>query len=115
MRPAGDWQPLGITVSEQLRPVRMTLHGEFDIRSADAATDALEELLGRGPDAIVIDLTSLEFIDTAGVKFLVEGLDKAQALDIELSLVPGPEPVRRVLTVSGVTALFEERRQHRRE
>jgi anti-sigma B factor antagonist len=116
MRRAGDGgEPFRITVSEHPPPVRMMLHGEFDIRCADAATHALEELLGRRPDTVVIDLTGLEFIDSTGVKFLVEGLDKAHALGIKLSLVHGAEPVRRVLTVTGVTALFEDPQQHRPE
>jgi anti-sigma B factor antagonist len=109
MRRSGDeGEPLRITVSEHPPPVRMTLHGEFDIHGAEAATHALEELLARRPDAVVLDLTRLEFMDSAGVKFLVEGLDKAHGLGIKLSLVPGAEPVRRVLTVSGVMALFED-------
>jgi anti-anti-sigma factor len=102
-----DAGALRIEVSEDPPPVRMTLYGEFDIRSADSATHALDELLGRGPDAVVIDLSGLEFVDSSGVRFLVEGRDKARALGIQLTLVPGSGSVRRVLTVSGVTALFE--------
>jgi anti-sigma B factor antagonist len=112
MRRAGDGgEPLRITVSEHPHPVRMTLHGEFDLRGADAATHALEEILGRRPDAVVIDFTGLEFIDSAGVRFLVEGLNKATALGIKLSLVSGPQPVRRVLMVTGVAALFQDPQQ----
>jgi anti-sigma B factor antagonist len=103
-----DAGALRIEVSEDPPPVRMTLYGEFDIFSADAATHALEELLGRGPDAVVIDLSRLDFMDSAGVRFLVEGRDKANARGIKIALVDGVEAVRRVLTVSGVKALFEE-------
>ena len=105
MRDAGA---LRIEVSDRPAPARMTLHGEFDIRSADAAARVLEELLGRGPEAVVIDLSGLVFIDSTGVKFLVEGLEKARARGIGLALVDGGEPVRRVLKVSGVKALFED-------
>jgi anti-anti-sigma factor len=109
MRRTGqDAGPLRIEVRENPPPVRMTLYGEFDIRSVDTAGHALEELLGRSPDAVVIDLSELEFMDSTGVRFLVQGRDKAQALGIQLSLVPGGEPVRRVLAVSGVIALFED-------
>jgi len=103
-----DAGALRIDVSEHPPPVRMTLSGEFDIRCADAAAHALEDLLGRGPDKVVIDLSRLKFMDSTGVRFLVEGLDKAHAGGIELALVDGGEPVRRVLTVSGVKALFEQ-------
>jgi anti-anti-sigma factor len=86
----------------------MTLFGEFDIRSVDAATRALDALLGRGPDTLVIDLSGLEFVDSTGVRFLVQGRDRARALGVQLSLVPGSGSVRRVLKVSGVIALFED-------
>jgi anti-anti-sigma factor len=94
-------------VTEGPGSARMALYGEFDIASADDATRALEELLGRGLDAVVVDLSGLDFMDSTGVKFLVDGRDKAHALGVRLSLVHGGDPVRRVLTVSGVTALFE--------
>jgi anti-anti-sigma factor len=56
---------------------------------------------------VVIDLSGLEFMDSTGVKFLVDGRDTARARGVRLTLVHGGDPVRRVLTVSGVTALFE--------
>lgn len=102
-----DAGALRIAVSEHPPLARITLYGEFDIRSADAAARELEELLGRAPETVVIDLSGLEFMDSTGVKFLVEGLDKARARGIELALVDGGEPVRRVLKVSGVQALFD--------
>jgi anti-sigma B factor antagonist len=103
-----DSEALRIEVSEQPPPARMTLYGEFDIRCADAATHALEELLGRGPVEVLIDLSRLEFMDSAGVRFLVEGLDRASERGVRLALMDGGEPVRRILTVSGVKALFED-------
>jgi anti-anti-sigma regulatory factor len=47
-------------------------------------------------------------MDSSGIKFLVEGRDTALARGVKLSLVQGGDPVRRVLTVSGVAALFED-------
>jgi anti-anti-sigma factor len=107
-RAGEDAGALRIEVSKDPPPVRMTLYGEFDIRSADTATHAFDELLGRGPDTLVIDLSGLEFVDSTGIRFLVQGRDRARALGVQLSLVPGDGPVRRVLTVSGVIALFED-------
>jgi anti-anti-sigma factor len=85
----------------------MALYGEFDIASADEAGRALQGLLSRDLAAVVVDLSGLEFMDSTGVKFLVEGRDTALARGVKLSLVQGGDPVRRVLTVSGVAALFE--------
>jgi anti-anti-sigma factor len=99
---------LRLEVTESRRSARMALYGEFDIASADDAARALGELLDRGLDAVVVDLNGLDFMDSTGVKFLVDGRDKARALGVKLSLLHGAGPVGRVLTVSGVTALFED-------
>jgi anti-anti-sigma factor len=101
-----DPQRLRLEVSEGPRSARLALYGEFDLASADDATHALRELLGRDLDAVVLDLGGLDFMDSTGVKFLVDGRDMARARGVELSLVQGGDPVRRVLTVSGVAALF---------
>jgi anti-anti-sigma factor len=98
---------LRVEVSESPPSARIALHGEFDIESADAATRALHELFDRRPDAVVLDLSGLDFIDSTGVKFLVDARDRAHELGVDLSLVYGGDPVRRVLVVSGVMALFE--------
>jgi anti-anti-sigma factor len=103
----GGGQRLRVEVSEAPPPARLALHGEFDIDSADEATLTLSELLGRRPDAVVLDLRGLDFMDSTGVKFLVDARDRAHELGVELSLVYGGDPVRRVLAVSGVAALFE--------
>jgi anti-sigma B factor antagonist len=86
----------------------MALYGEFDIAAAADASRALHELLTRGVDVVVVDLSGLDFMDSTGVKFLVDGRATALARGVKLLLVPGGDPVKRVLTVSGVTALFED-------
>ena len=98
---------LRLEVTESARSARIALCGEFDIASADDASRALQELISRGLDAVVVDLSGLDFMDSTGVQFLIDGRETALAHGVKLSLVPGGDPVKRVLTVSGVTALFE--------
>ena len=106
-RPGGGAERFRLEVSEGARSARIALYGEFDIASADDAGRALQELLSRGLDAVVVDLSGLDFMDSTGVQFLVDGRDTALKRGVELSLVHAGGPVQRVLTVSGVTALFE--------
>jgi anti-sigma B factor antagonist len=105
---SGKAERLRIEVTDGARSARIALHGEFDIASADDAGRALQELLRRDLDAVIIDLSGLDFMDSTGVKFLVDGREAARARGVRLTLVPGRGPVQRVLTVSGVTALFED-------
>jgi anti-anti-sigma factor len=104
----GGGEQLRVDVSESPGSARIALSGQFDIACADDASRALQALLNRGLDRVVVDLSGLDFMDSTGVRFLVEGRDTARHLGVKLSLVPGGDPVRRVLTVAGVIALFED-------
>jgi anti-anti-sigma factor len=106
--PAVAGEHLRVEVSESPGSGRIALSGQFDIASADDASRALRALLNRGLGAVVIDLSRLDFMDSTGVRFLVEGRDSARDLGVKLSLVLGGDPVRRVLTVAGVMDLFED-------
>ena len=104
---AGGAQPLRIEVSEGSGAARIALSGEFDIACADRAGRALRELLGRGPQTVVVDLRELGFMDSTGIKFLVDARDAARESGVELALLSRGGAVGRVLAVSGVMALFE--------
>ena len=89
---------------------RLVLQGELDAASAPAANHALLELLESRPARVVLDLRELDFIDSMGVKFLIDGRDAARRLGVELALAYEGGVVERVLTVSGVATLFERQR-----
>jgi len=85
----------------------LVLRGELDTASAEEAKSALDRLLGGGFDLVVVDLRELDFMDSTGVKFLLDGRDTARELGVKIALAYGGDPVERVLTVSGVSKLFE--------
>jgi anti-sigma B factor antagonist len=85
---------------------RVILRGELDAASVRAADSTLRELLDRGPDQVTLDLTELDFMDSMGVKFLIDGRDAAAERGVDLALAYEEGVVERVLTVSGVATLF---------
>jgi len=98
---------LSLEVMEVSGSVRLVLRGDLDAASAPAANHALLELLESGSDRVILDLTDLDFMDSTGVKFLIDGRDAARRVGIELALAYGKGVVERVITVSGVASLFE--------
>ena len=86
---------------------RLILRGELDTASVADADRTLVDLLQRGLDRVILDLRELEFMDSMGVKFLVDGRDTARELGVEIALAYDEGVVERVLMVSGVAALFE--------
>jgi anti-anti-sigma factor len=87
--------------------VRLVLRGELDAATAPAANHALLDLLEGGSDRVVLDLRDLDFMDSTGVKFLIDGRDAARQRGVELALAYDEGVVERVLTVSGVATLFK--------
>jgi anti-anti-sigma factor len=98
---------LSFEVREASGSARLVLRGELDTASAEEATSALQDLLARGFDLVVVDLRELDFMDSTGVKFLLDGRDTARELGVKVALAYGGGTVERVLTVSGVSTLFE--------
>jgi anti-anti-sigma factor len=75
--------------------------GELDIGSAPRLERALLE--GRRPgDTVILDLSRLEFIDSTGMRVIVEAVDAARRDRWDLRLRHGPPAVRRVFEISGV-------------
>jgi anti-sigma B factor antagonist len=96
-----------LEVVEVAGSTRLVLRGELDAASVSAANYALLELLESGSGRVILDLRELDFMDSMGVKFLIDGKDAAGERGVELTLAYGEGVVERVLTVSGVASLFE--------
>lgn len=104
---------LSLEVVEVSGTARLILRGELDAASAPTANRALLELLERGFDRVILDLRKLDFMDSMGVKLLIDGRDTARQLGVEITLSYGEGVVERVLTVSGVARLFERQDEDR--
>ena len=86
----------------------IVIRGELDMASAPAALDLLTSAIREGD--VVIDASELSFIDSSGIRSLVEAQREAN-LGIgtgRVVTVRNPStPVRRVLEVTGLDALIE--------
>ena len=59
------------------------------------------------PATIVIDLRRLEFMDSMGLGVLLGALRRSRTGGWRLVLVKGPEPIERLLLITGVGNLVE--------
>jgi anti-anti-sigma factor len=83
---------------------RLTPVGELDIATVPVLKEAFEAAFGDGDaELIVVDLTRLEFIDSTGVRLLLEMNAACEHVD-RLRVVNGSAAVVRVLDISGVRA-----------
>jgi len=79
--------------------VIVAARGELDIATVDQLRAAIDELVGRGFDAIVLDLGETSFMDSSGVHLLLKQTARA---DARVTLSDLSEPVRRVIDLAGL-------------
>jgi anti-anti-sigma factor len=75
--------------------------GEIDMGTVDLVREAVDRDQRPG-DALVIDLRAVGFMDTSGLRYVLELNDLATQDGFSLVLVRGPSGVQRVFEVSGL-------------
>lgn len=104
-----DFSRLGVDVHDnaQTQRQRITVTGEMDTVSAPAVHKAVIELLRRRrPTRIEIDLRSVTFLDSAGIRTLVMCHSDALRVDCRLVVVDPHPFVHNVLQITGLLDYF---------
>jgi anti-sigma B factor antagonist len=78
----------------------VSLRGELDVSTAPKVDQALRQLEEEGPSIIVVDLRGLTFLDSSGLRLILEADSRARLADRRLLVVPGPPEVQRVFRVT---------------
>jgi anti-sigma B factor antagonist len=98
--------PLYVRGAPERDHVRVFPVGELDIAATPLLDQTVRELRDSGFDYLIVDLRRLSFIDSSGLRLLLELNNAANADSHRLELVAGPPEVQKVFEVSGVlTAL----------
>ena len=80
----------------------IALSGELDLASSPALEDALERVFGSDAKLVVLDLRTLDFMDSTGLSIIVKAHQTADDHQLQLYLVNGPAQVQRLLSLTGV-------------
>jgi anti-sigma B factor antagonist len=99
--------PLDVTITERGDTVHVALRGELDISSAPRLSDDLARVEAAGPARIVLDLSTLDFMDSTGLRILIGADSRAREADRRLILIKGNEMVQRVLRVTRLDERLE--------
>lgn len=79
----------------------LSLEGELDLATASALEQRLGELEDDGSTHLTVDLAGLAFIDSTGLRVLLQANARADERGHELTLHPARETVQRVFEVTG--------------
>ena len=85
----------------------VTAAGEIDLTNAESLRDALLSALNAGALALVVDMTAVTFLDSAGVTALVRASRRAAANEATFRLAVTAQSVLRVLNLVGIDRLIE--------
>jgi len=96
---------LRIDITQEDGRTVLQLTGELDMASAPTFSRELSQALERSP-ATIVDMTTLDFIDSSGLRSLVLGTQRASALEHSLRLLRPSEELFRVITMSGLDSLL---------
>jgi anti-sigma B factor antagonist len=80
--------------------------GEIDVYTAPKLRDRITELVGEGVFNIVIDMESVEFLDSTGLGVLVGGLKKVRAHDGSLELICTQDRLLKIFRITGLAKVF---------
>jgi anti-anti-sigma factor len=86
---------------------RVALKGELDLSTVNKVEEELESLEAGGAKLIVLDMSSLTFLDSTGLRCLVTADQRARDAGRRLVLVRGPDAVQRVFTITRLEERLE--------
>jgi anti-sigma B factor antagonist len=75
--------------------------GEIDLATVDLVRQAVERERQPGQD-MVLDLRAVGFMDTSGLRYVLELVEWAERDGFSVRIVRGPAAVQRVFEVSGL-------------
>ncbi len=89
---------------DQLAPnvMRVALRGELDLSRTLLLDSELQAVEAMRPQALVIDLRELDFVDSSGIARLIGARRRALRGGWQLLVVRGGEAVQRVMSLSAI-------------
>src|SRR5947209_5421240 len=90
-----------VEVRETATAIVVAPTGELDMATVPRLRAALDSV-SRDATRLVLDLRELEFIDTSGMRLILELNERARRDGLDLALVPGHDAVQRLFEIAGV-------------
>lgn len=92
--------PLGITSDRKGREAVVHLSGKLDISQIGPVELALAAVEQDQPPLLIVDLSGLTFMDSSGLRVILEADRRARLQARRLAVIPGPEQVHRVFLIT---------------
>ena len=92
-------EPFAVEVRPEGDRAFVIPRGELDMATSESVIERLDALAGDGFREIVLDLRELSFMDSAGVRLVVQ---QTRSPDRTVRLIDGGEPIARLFDLTGL-------------
>ena len=96
---------LSIRTAREGTTATVAAEGEIDLSTVDELRSAVTAAAD-GVDTLLLDLTSVEFIDSAGLGGLLELRSTLRSRAVTLQISAGDGPVRQAMEITGLSELL---------
>ncbi len=96
-----------VTVSELRRVAMLEVSGRVDSTNAAQLGEALTSQIDAGRYQLVVDLSRVQYMSSAGLRELVSALKKVKQYNGDLRIATPSDKVREVLELAGLNAIFQ--------
>jgi anti-sigma B factor antagonist len=98
----GEFEPFRIDVEPARDSVRVAPVGELDIATVDKLREEVDRLRESGFSKLVLDLRGVRFLDSTGLRLVLELDQAARDASQELQIIRGSAVVQRIFEVTQV-------------
>ena len=96
------------TTPRQDRSNVVPLKGEIDLHVSPTVTAALNDVIDKKPERLVVDLSDVELhIDSAGLAALIQAMQKVEGYGGKFMLAGLQETVRSIFEISRLDQVFQ--------
>jgi anti-sigma B factor antagonist len=105
-------EPFEAHVEQEAGATFVRLSGELDLNCRRQFDSTMKRVASVRGQKIVIDLSGLTYVDSSGLRMILEAESISRRDGFDLSFIPGRGQVQRVLELTGVDSalsIFDER------
>jgi len=95
-----------ITVSKEAGVTLICVAGRIDSSNANELGEALTELIDSGNRSLVMDLSAVDYMSSAGLRELVSALKRVKRDAGDLRIAQPSKRVLDVMTLAGLNTIF---------
>jgi anti-sigma B factor antagonist len=85
----------------------LPLKGEIDLHVSPSVTASLSAMIEKKPQRLVVDLSGVTYIDSAGLAALIEAMQKVEGYGGRFLLAGLQETVRSIFEISRLDQVFQ--------